>query len=168
MRRLDAFPGEVMSVNDPAIRSIRRADARDLAKMIASLADFHGDVATATEQDLIAFCVGPNKLAAVLMAFVEGRAVGFLASRDWVNLVRGTRVRHIELIFVDTDYRHLGIGSALIKAAARSAFKAGCERLTVGAVASNEIADRFYRKLGFKARDDESRRYALTDLEALG
>jgi hypothetical protein len=37
----------------------------------------------------------------------------------------------------------------------------------VGAAASNEGANRFYLKLGFKAREDESTRYALTDLEAL-
>jgi ribosomal protein S18 acetylase RimI-like enzyme len=113
------------------------------------------------------FCLGRKKLAAILVAFGGGRAVGFLASRDEVNLVRGSTVRHIDLIFVDIRHRHLGIGSALIRAAALSARKAGCSRLTVGAAASNEGANRFYLKLGFKAREDESTRYALTDLEAL-
>ena len=156
-----------MTVNDLAIRPMRSADAGDLSRMVTALAAFHGDTATATEQDFVTFCLGRKRLATILVACADGRAVGFSACRDWANLVRGSKVRHIDLIFVDAEYRHLGIGAALIRAVARAARDAGCNRVTVGAAADNELAARFYLKLGFTVRKDHSTQYALTDLGAL-
>jgi ribosomal protein S18 acetylase RimI-like enzyme len=80
---------------------------------------------------------------------------------DWCNFVQEILVRHIDLMFVQADFRRRGVGRALMTASATLAVKDGCGRMTVGAQQTNDLANSFYQKLGFESRADTSNRYRL-------
>jgi ribosomal protein S18 acetylase RimI-like enzyme len=142
-------------------RSMRATDAQAVCRMIRALGAFHGDKIKINLRELTVIATGPKKISDILVAFSNKRPVGFAATYDWMNFVRGTKVRHIDLIFVSSKYRGFGIGSLLIKAIAKSAAKAGCMRVTVGAIEDNEQANALYKRLGFEKREDRSTRYFL-------
>jgi ribosomal protein S18 acetylase RimI-like enzyme len=145
------------------VRRMRGADVMAVAEMTQALADFHGDTASVNARYMHEHCLGPKKLGSVLVAVSGRHPVGFVLTYDWMNFVRNTRVRHIDLMFVQADFRRRGVGEALMKVAATLAVEDECGRMTVSAQADNEQANGFYRKLGFESRPSDSNRYHLTD-----
>jgi ribosomal protein S18 acetylase RimI-like enzyme len=141
---------------------MRTADLTAVADMTQALADFHGDTATVNARYMREHCLGPKKLGAVLVAISGRHPVGFVLTYDWMNFVRNIRVRHIDLMFVQADFRRRGVGESLMKTAAALAIEEGCGRLTVSAQSNNEQANSFYQKLGFESRPDDANRYQLT------
>ena len=81
----------------------------------------------------------------LFVAIDEGKYVGMLTLRD---------KKHISLLFVDKDYHHNGVASALIKYVSKYALdEEGIDRLTVN---SSPYAINFYRKRGFKDQGPET------------
>jgi ribosomal protein S18 acetylase RimI-like enzyme len=140
---------------------MRGTDVMAVAEMTQALADFHGDTASVNARYMHEHCLGPKKLGSVLVAVSGRHPIGFVLTYDWMNFVRNARVRHIDLMFVQADFRRRGVGEALMKTAATLAVEDGCERMTVSAQADNVQANDFYLKLGFESRADESNRYRL-------
>ncbi len=145
------------------IRPMRAADAAAVAGMTRALADFHRDGTSVGEAHLLAHCLGPNAMGSVLVATAGKRLVGFALCYDWLNVARGVKTRHIDLMFVRAEYRRRGLGGAMLKALAARAIAEGCVHVTVGALTSNEIANKFYRGLGFEARTDSAGNFRLTE-----
>jgi ribosomal protein S18 acetylase RimI-like enzyme len=144
------------------IRKMKRADACAVAEMMAALAAYHGDEASARAQDFLARGYGSAKLATVWFATRDRDPAGFAVTYDWMNFVRLYPVRHIDLIFVHDCYRGQGIGSALITKIIADAVASGRGRIAVGAMKDNQRAIDFYRKLGFEPRNDDAAiRYQL-------
>ncbi len=140
---------------------MRASDAAAVAGLARALADFHGDASSVTERHFREHCLGPKKMGAVLIALSGKRRVGFVLTYDWRNALRDVRVRHIDLMFVREDFRKQGVGAALMRATAQRAIDEGCGRLTVGALVSNDGANRFYRKLGFEPGNQTASQYGL-------
>ncbi|MBQ3798495.1 MAG: GNAT family N-acetyltransferase [Butyrivibrio sp.] len=81
----------------------------------------------------------------LFVAIDDGKYVGMLTLRD---------KKHISLLFVDKDYHHNGVASALIKYVSKYALdEEGIDRLTVN---SSPYAINFYRKRGFKDQGPET------------
>ena len=55
-------------------------------------------------------------------------------------------------LFVQADYRGLGIGHRLVEQAERFAARCGAYKLELKALAQNESAVRFYEALGYEPR----------------
>jgi len=86
---------------------------------------------------------------AVLVAQLDGRAVGFLAYELNVR----DRVGDVVLLAVDPDYQNMGIGTELNKAALDRMKAAGMimARVETGGDPSHAPARRCYEKAGYRA-----------------
>jgi ribosomal protein S18 acetylase RimI-like enzyme len=140
---------------------MRGADVMAVAEMTQALADFHGDTASVNARYMHEHCLGPKKLGSVLVAVSGRHPIGFVLTYDWMNFVRNIRIRHIDLMFVQAEFRRRGVGEALMKAAATLALAEECGRMTVSAQSDNVQANDFYRKLGFESRPNDAHRYHL-------
>ncbi|KAI8112629.1 hypothetical protein M9434_003950 [Picochlorum sp. BPE23] len=79
---------------------------------------------------------------------------------------RNGRMRgYIGMLTVKKEYRHLGVGSTLVKECIAEMIKRGCEEIVLEAEATNMGALRLYQNLGF-IRDKRLRRYYLNGNDA--
>lgn len=140
------------------IRKFQSADATVVLSMLEKLAAFHGDKAFASIDQVLQECDSSS-----LIACHEESVIGFLISYDWMNFIRGKKIRHIDLIFIEEPFRNKGIGKMLIKYCAQSALEDGCQRLDVGALESNTDANKFYSALGFESSTINSMKYRIQD-----
>ena len=76
-------------------------------------------------------------------AFVDGRIVGIIGVRN---------TNHVSLLFVDSDYQHMGIARSLMNRFFRDARVTGITFVTVN---SSPYAVEFYHKMGFVNLSDE-------------
>jgi GNAT superfamily N-acetyltransferase len=76
-------------------------------------------------------------------AFVEKRIVGIIGVRN---------ANHVSLLFVDRDFHHMGIATALLKRYLKDALAAGITFITVN---SSPYAVDFYHKMGFRKMREE-------------
>jgi ribosomal protein S18 acetylase RimI-like enzyme len=56
---------------------------------------------------------------------------------------------HLETVFVNPESRRAGVGKALVLACTQAARAAGANHLSLGVLASNELAETVWRRLGF-------------------
>ncbi|KXA90575.1 hypothetical protein AKJ62_00435 [candidate division MSBL1 archaeon SCGC-AAA259D14] len=82
-----------------------------------------------------------------MAAEIGGEIVGYL-----IGLVRWGDVGHILAIAVDELHREKGVGSALLINAIDRLKNNGANRIRLEVRVSNEIAQEFYGKIGFKPR----------------
>jgi [ribosomal protein S18]-alanine N-acetyltransferase len=80
-----------------------------------------------------------------LVADSGGKVAGF-AVASWM---RQEVVAEVEGLFVETDCRRQGVGSALIAACMTWAAKAGASKVRLEVRASNTAAQALYRRFGF-------------------
>lgn len=67
----------------------------------------------------------------------------------------------IEDVVVDAEYRRMGVGSALTRAALEHAKAAGARTVDLTSRPSREAANRLYRQVGFVQRETNVYRYAF-------
>lgn len=157
-----------MVVREPTVtvRHMRRGDADTICKMMASLAAHHGDLSKTRAADFVIYGVGAGRMATIWFALMGRNPAGFAITYDWIDFVRGHRVRNIDALFVEEHYRKRGVGSALIGKIVTDAKMLACQRVTVGAAKDNLAANSFYQNLGFTPRNQESfMRYQVTGAE---
>ncbi len=143
------------------IRRMRRADAPAMARLMRDLVVFHGDQPKSTARHFTAHCLGSRRLVDAWLARVAGKPAGFIVTYDWFNFVRGKITRTIDLLYIDAEYRRSSMGRLLVAAAAEDALAKGCMRIKVGARTENKAANKFYQKLGFTQRSDNSTYYTI-------
>jgi ribosomal protein S18 acetylase RimI-like enzyme len=91
--------------------------------------------------------------ASLLLADRGGRAIGYAMLRlnpGPVTWDIGEQLVEVETLAVIPEERGSGIGRALLEEAARVARELGAEALDVGLVHTNEGAQRFYEREGFR------------------
>ena len=99
---------------------------------------------------------------------VKGRGVKITINTDGQEIARGyLYVLHndlreqpfgfIEDVFVDENSRGQGIGAKLIQEIIEEAKRQGCYKIIATSRHTNEIAHKFYEKLGFKNHGIEFR-----------
>jgi GNAT superfamily N-acetyltransferase len=146
---------------DSAIRglTIRPAEEADVAvtlRFIQDLAEYERlrHEAVATEEDLRRHLFGERPAAEVIIAEVEGEAVGFALFFTSFSTFLGRPGLYLEDLFVSPTWRGRGIGRRMLAHLARITRDRGYGRLEWWVLDWNEPAIGFYRGLGARAMDE--------------
>jgi GNAT superfamily N-acetyltransferase len=140
----------------PKIRAARRDDVPLILAFIRELAAYEklAHEVVATEEGLAATLFGAKPSAEVLIAEMDGAAVGFALFFHNYSTFLGQPGIYLEDLFVRPAARARGVGRALLAQLAAIATDRGCGRLEWAVLDWNEAAVGFYRKLGAMALDE--------------
>lgn len=108
----------------------------------------------ATEERLRRTLFGPRPFAEVVLAELEGEAVGFALFFHNYSTFLGLPGIYLEDLYVRPAARGAGVGRALLRHLARLAVERGCGRLEWWVLDWNEDAIRFYASLGARPMDE--------------
>ena len=145
-----------MSAAACTLRFGQPGDVSTIFGLILGLAEYEklSHEVVGTEDLLRDHLFGERPFAEVLLAEVEGRAVGFaLFFHNYSTFLTRPGV-YLEDLFVLPDERGRGYGKALLAGLARLAFERGCGRLEWSVLNWNEPSIQFYRALGALPMDE--------------
>ena len=140
----------------PAISPASESDIPLILRFIQDLADYERlrHECVATEDKLRETLFGDSPAAEVLIARLDGEAVGFALFFYSYSTFLAQRGIYLEDLFVNPGVRGKGIGKALLATVARLAIDRGCGRLDWAVLDWNEPSIGFYRSIGAEALDD--------------
>jgi GNAT superfamily N-acetyltransferase len=146
-------------VTTPAPFRLRDAtpdDVADIARLVKALAIYEklGDEAQASPDDFHRALFGQVPRAQAMLAEVNGRAVGFALWFYNFSTFVGRAGLYLEDVFVEPDFRGLGIGKAFFQALASRAVAENCGRLEWSVLDWNAPAIAFYSAMGAVPMDD--------------
>lgn len=136
-------------------------DAMTVASMNQLLSHLDDKATRADAQFFREYALGSNRLATVWVALDGNKIVGFIAARDWASFATKTKVRQIDLLYIDEEYQGLGIGDDLLSHVVTHAVEQGCGRVDIQTEESNEDSNALYKKFGFKIKPDTRNHYHL-------
>ena len=138
------------------IRPAGRADVPQILVFIRALATYERapDAVTATEAGLLRDGFGPNPFYYCLIADLDDQPAGFALYFFNYSTWNGRPGIYLEDLFVDPEYRGLGIGKALLRKVAAIAVEKNCPRLTWAVLDWNTPAIDFYRAMGADFLDE--------------
>ena len=115
------------------------------------LAKFEGyaDKFVVTQSDLEERLIN-NKDFSILVAEVDSKITGILVYYTLPFTYDLKPWLYIKELFIDADYRSLGLGKKLMHGLAIEAKKLGCTKIRWDVLSSNEAAKAFYQSLGAK------------------
>lgn len=93
--------------------------------------------------------MGDPRVGQILVAREDHAVIGMVNLLYTVSTALGARVAILEDMVVAPEERGKGIGNLLLRAAIDRATRNGCRRITLLTDATNEHAQRFYRRHGF-------------------
>jgi ribosomal protein S18 acetylase RimI-like enzyme len=155
---------------EPATRD--RADT--LADLWVQLADEQQDYGShllpdgnrAAVRDIILRHVVTDRL---YVAVVDDAVVGFVTFDVETGYFEQDVTRGvIEHLYVDPDYRDVGIGSELIERAERALLDRSVDVVSLEVMADNDAARRFYRRHGYRPHRTEMEKSAQSDTHSKG
>jgi GNAT superfamily N-acetyltransferase len=126
------------------------ADIPDIVGLIRELAEFERliDQFIATADRMHESLFGAKRYAEVLMARLDGKAVGFALFFHNFSTFRAQPGIYLEDLYVRPAFRGEGIGEALLKRIAKLAVERGCGRFEWSVLDWNQRAVDFYKALG--------------------
>lgn len=155
--------------NDISIRFATSSDCPTILGFIKELAEYEhmADQVVATEELLNEWIFVRNK-AQVLIAYLDGAAVGFALYFNSFSTFLGRAGIYLEDLYVQPAARHSGVGKALLIRLAQICEKEGFGRLEWACLNWNEPSIGFYLSLGAQQMDQWTT-YRLTgdSLQAL-
>lgn len=113
--------GAVRTGASPAVRHATPADAGALVQLIGLLAAHHGDCATVTRDSVTADLFASPPWATALMADGDSDTLGYALLVRTYRAQFARRVMDLHHLFVVAEARGRGVGTALVRAAAREA-----------------------------------------------
>ena len=129
------------------IRPAAPGDVADIARLIAGLAEYEKlSSECRTDENLLReHLFGEKSYAEVLMAEMDGLAVGMaLFFHNYSTFLSKPGI-HLEDLFVDPEHRGKGIGKALLQRLTEIAADRGCARVEWMVLDWNEPAIEFYK-----------------------
>jgi GNAT superfamily N-acetyltransferase len=138
------------------IRPATRADIAQILTFIRALAVYERapEAVIATEAGLERDGFGTNPFYFCLMAEYNGKAAGFALYFYNYSTWLGRPGIYLEDLFVEPEFRGLGIGKALLERVAAIAVEKGCQRLEWAVLDWNTPAIEFYRAMGAEFMDE--------------
>jgi GNAT superfamily N-acetyltransferase len=138
------------------IREATPADIPQILNFIRALAAYERepDAVTATEADLLSHGFGPNPFYFCLIAEHENQPAGFAFYFFNYSTWKGRPGLYLEDLFVQPEFRGLGIGKALLEKVAAIAVEKDCPRLQWEVLDWNTPAIEFYRAMGAEFLDE--------------
>lgn len=148
-------PDKAIPDTRTVIRAAKASDVPPILAFIRELAAYERepDAVIATEERLLADGFGPTPLFHCLMAERDGRAVGFALYFYNYSTWLGRPGLYLEDMFVQPQFRGLGIGKTLLKEVALIARARGCVRMQWEVLDWNTTAIEFYRAMGAEFLD---------------
>ncbi len=136
------------------IRIATAADVPQILAFVRALAAYERepDAVTATEEGLLRDGFGSNPFYSCLIAEHDGRSAGFALYFFNYSTWMGRPGLYLEDLFVEPEFRGLGIGKALLQRVAAIAVEKNCPRLQWEVLDWNTPAIKFYEK--YKASFD--------------
>ena len=138
------------------IRTATAADVPQILAFIRALATYERapDAVTATEEGLRRDGFGPNPFYYCHIAEQNGLPVGFALYFFNYSTWKGQAGVYLEDLFVQPEYRGLGLGKALLKEVAAFALERGCQRMQWEVLDWNTPAIDFYSAMGAEFLDE--------------
>ena len=148
-----------MTRNSPELVTIRPAEPgeeRLILEMIRELADYEKLLheVTATEEDIRKSLFTEKRTAEALLVHVGEKPAGFAIFFHNYSTFLGKNGLYLEDVFVRPEFRHGGIGKAILKHLAGIAKERGCGRFEWAVLDWNEPAIRFYRSMEAQPQND--------------
>ena len=137
----------------PGKIQIAEATAQDvpvILDFIRQLAEYErlADKVTATEDQLRLTLFGPRPAAEILLAAVDGETVGYALFFTTYSTFLAKPGLYLEDLFVKSQARGKGIGTALLARLAQVAVERNCGRVEWTVLNWNEPSIGFYNSLG--------------------
>jgi len=125
-------------------------DAPVILELIRQLAAYEklADKVTATEEQLRRTLFGPRPAAEVLLASADGEIAGYALFFTTYSTFLAQPALYLEDLFVKSEARGHGIGTALLSRLAQLAVERECGRVEWSVLNWNEPSIRFYQSLG--------------------
>jgi GNAT superfamily N-acetyltransferase len=133
---------------DVEVRACRESDVPLLLEFFRSLAAFEKLTISATEDSVRTALFGEAPAAHALLAFAEGRPIGYAVYFFTFSTMIGKRGLWLEDLYIEPVFRRRGIGQALMSYLAEIAAKNECGRFEWSVLEWNQSAIRFYEQLG--------------------
>jgi ribosomal protein S18 acetylase RimI-like enzyme len=150
----------VVENKDFTIRPGRREDAADAARLWMQSAEEHTvhDAVYATapgaERVMRRFLadLASGGHSFLFVAQVGERTVGFVSGelREGSPTFRPKTWASVDDVFVEPEYRNLGVGHALIESVGEWARERGADGISLQVAAANGRARKFYEEMGFR------------------
>lgn len=142
----------------PVIRAGLPADCDDVALMVRELAEATapGVIPKVTGDTLRRDLFGPSPLLRLVVAEGDSRLAGCCLSLFMFSTWRGARGLHIIDLYVRPAARNTRLGERLLVEAARRGWQEGARFIRLEVERGNEGAERFYKRLGFHHKDNET------------
>lgn len=139
-----------------AIRKAAREDCPLILRLIRGLADYEhlSDLATLSEDDLARDGFGPHPYFHCLIAEFDGQPVGFALYFFNYSTFLGRPGLYLEDLFVFPEFRHRGLGRALLARLASIALDQHCGRVEWSVLDWNQPAIDFYASVGGQFMDE--------------
>jgi GNAT superfamily N-acetyltransferase len=145
---------------DFTIRSGRREDAADAARLWMQSAKEHTShdpiytTSPGAERVMQRFLADLTSSghAFLFVAEYDGRTVGFVSGelRESSPTFRPKTWASVDDVFVEPNYRNLGVGRALVESVKAWAKKRSADGVSLQVAAANERGRKFYEDLGFR------------------
>ncbi|KGK97878.1 diamine acetyltransferase [Methanococcoides methylutens] len=144
-----------LSIPPVIIRPATEIDTAQIMIFIRSLAEFEklAHTLTATEDDMKTSLFGKEPCVEAVIAEINNNPAGLALYFHNFAAYIGKRGLYIEAIYVDSKYRGLGVGEALLKHCAKIAKERDCGTMDWVVLDWNP-ARKFYEKMGAKAEDE--------------
>ena len=138
------------------LRSATRDDSALILSLIRELAEFEKLLheVQASEETLSEHLFGAQPRAEVLIAEVDGQAIGFALYFHNFSTFLGKPGLYLEDLYIRPAFRGRGYGRSIMQALARIAVDRGCGRFEWWVLDWNHPAVEFYRSLGAESMSD--------------
>jgi GNAT superfamily N-acetyltransferase len=135
------------------IRPALATDARDIGNLAQQFAGYLRDLGDTSKFNLTAERYlqdgfGQQPAFAGIVAEDDGNVVAYLLYHFGYDSDTAARILHIVDLYVDRSKRRHGVGTALMRAAARIALAGGAVELVWSVCRPNTLAAQFYERLG--------------------
>ncbi|MFZ4761841.1 MAG: GNAT family N-acetyltransferase [Alphaproteobacteria bacterium] len=138
------------------IRAAQANDAGLVLQFIKDLAEYEKLLheVVASEQDLVETLFGANPKAHAVIVEWQGKPVGFALYFYNYSTFLGKPGIYLEDLYVQPDYRSMGIGKQILYWLAAKAVAEECCRLQWWVLDWNEPSIEFYKKIGAVPMDE--------------
>jgi GNAT superfamily N-acetyltransferase len=138
------------------LRAAEPGDCAMVLEFIRELAEYEGlaQEVVASQEILARSLFGARPAAEVVLAFLDGEAVGFAVFFHNFSTFLGQAGLYLEDLFVRPPARGKGVGRSILRYLARLAVDRGCGRMEWWVLDWNTTAIDFYDGLGAEAMDE--------------
>ena len=140
------------------IREAVRNDCHEIVVLMRDFAEYEklGTYCEITEEKLSAVMFQDAAYVQGIVAFDNSKMIAYaLFYRSFASF-RGQPGIYLEDIFIDSNYRGMGVGEVMLKKIAQTVKSQGAERIDFQVLDWNAPAIKFYEKLGAVSNQDES------------